>query len=90
MLKKLFLDHPTSVGESYFEHMKVAFGFGFQMLGGALACFVHGLVPGLCQRTGSQTITALNAKLLAKRGCPSLNQASPIAPHSKTGLSQMR
>jgi len=37
MFKKLFVEHPESVGESYFEHLGVAFSFGFQMLGAAFA-----------------------------------------------------
>lgn len=88
MLKKLFVDHPASVNESYYQHMGVAFGFGFQMLIGALACFIHGLVPGLCQKTGSKTILCLNAQLLAKRGGAVSNTLTPIAGHGENKVSQ--
>ncbi|HWI85094.1 MAG TPA: DUF6356 family protein [Sphingomonas sp.] len=63
MFRRLFLDHPASVGESYAEHMRVAGSFGFAMLLGALGCFVHALVPALCKRTGSTTVKALHARL---------------------------
>jgi hypothetical protein len=83
MFKKLFTDHPESVGESYFEHMAVAFGFGFKMLGGALACIIHGIVPGLFTCSGSKTIICLHDRLLAKRGAT----LKPIATGVETALS---
>lgn len=67
MLKKLFVEHPQSVGESYLEHMAVAFGFGFSMLGAALACIIHGLVPAMFKGTGSKAILCLHDRLIAKR-----------------------
>ena len=67
MLKKLFVEHPQSVGETYFEHMGVAFGFGFRMLGAALACMVHGLIPGLFKTTGSKAVICLHNKLVTNR-----------------------
>ena len=63
MLRRLFLDHPASVGESYTEHFRVASGFGWTMLLGALGCFVHALVPALCKKTGSSTVKQLHARL---------------------------
>ena len=35
MFRRLFLDHPASVGESYGEHFRVASSFGWAMLVGA-------------------------------------------------------
>ena len=63
MLRRLFTDHPASVGESYGHHLRVAGGFGLAMLAGAAACFVHALVPALFPRTGSGTIKRLHARL---------------------------
>ncbi len=63
MIRRLFLDHPASVDESYPEHMRVAAGFGVAMLLGSLACFTHALVPALFKRTGSSTVKRLHAKL---------------------------
>ena len=63
MIRRLFLDHPASVDESYPEHMRVAAGFGVAMLLGSLGCFAHALVPALCKRTGSSTVKRLHAKL---------------------------
>jgi hypothetical protein len=63
MIRRLFIDHPQSVGESYGKHLRVAGGFGFAMLKGAIGCFVHALVPALCKRTGSTTVKRLHARL---------------------------
>jgi hypothetical protein len=63
MIRRLFLDHPASVDESYGEHMRVAAGFGFTMLIGAIACFAHALVPAVFTRTGSATVKRLHARL---------------------------
>jgi hypothetical protein len=63
MFRRLFLDHPASVGESYTQHFRVASGFGVAMLAGALGAFVHALVPALCKRTGSDTVKRLHARL---------------------------
>lgn len=62
-----FTEHPATVKETYFQHMGSAFGFGRSMLVGALACFVHGLLPWLCLTRGSDTIRALHHRMVAHR-----------------------
>ena len=62
-----FTDHPAKVNETYFQHMRVAFGFGSRMLVGALACFVHGFFPWLCLTRGSDTIRALSHRMVSHR-----------------------
>ena len=64
---KLFNDHPASVGESYGEHLVHASGFGFRMVLGGFACMVHGLLPFLFVKTGSQQITSLHSKMVTNR-----------------------
>ena len=60
---RLFTEHPASVGETYFQHLRFASRTGATMVVGGLACFVHGLMPFLCTTTGSRTIRALAARL---------------------------
>lgn len=67
MLRRLFLQHPRSVGESYLEHMGVAGGFGWALLKASGACFVHAVVPGLCERTGSRIIRELHGRMVINR-----------------------
>jgi len=70
MIKRLFVDHPASVGESYFEHMAVAGSFGWAMARASAACFVHALVPGLCVKTGSSIIRDLHGRMVVNRVKP--------------------
>lgn len=70
MFKRLFVDHPASVGESYLEHMGVAASFGGAMFLGSLACFVHAVFPGLCVKTGSGVITDLHHRMVTHRTDP--------------------
>ena len=69
MLRR-FTDHPSSLNETYFQHMAMAFGFGGRMLVGALACFVHGLLPWTCLTRGSDTIRALHHRMVSHRVVP--------------------
>lgn len=64
---RFFTEHPASVGESYAEHLSVATGFGLLMIGGGLACVVHGFLPGLFVRTGSETVRKLNDRMVEQR-----------------------
>lgn len=67
MLRKIFLDHPASVGETYGEHAVFATSVGWTMFVGSLACFVHALVPVLFPTTGSTAIMALHEKVTSAR-----------------------
>lgn len=67
MLRKAFLDHPETVGETYGEHLVQAWSFAGAMFVGSLACLVHGLVPGLCTRTGSRVIGDLHDRMIVNR-----------------------
>lgn len=49
----IFTKHPRDVGETYFEHMIHAGKYGFGMLFGSFACFIHAIFPFLCEKTGS-------------------------------------
>jgi uncharacterized protein DUF6356 len=75
---RLFLDHPRSVGESYLEHQRHAFGFGISLLGAALACLVHAVVPGLFVRTGSQAITRLHDRMVTHRTAGGHDRIMPL------------
>lgn len=66
-IRRLFLDHPASVNESYWQHMGQAGSFGWAMLRASGACFVHALVPALCVRTGSGIIRDLHQRMVTQR-----------------------
>src|ERR1051325_10057328 len=52
--------HLEDVEESYGAHQRFAFGAGWAMVKGALACMPHGLVPALFPPTGSPAIRKLH------------------------------
>ena len=56
MLRRLFLAHPASVGESYAEHFGVASRFGARMMAGGVGALVHAVLPFAFNTTGSRTI----------------------------------
>ncbi len=68
MFKRLFLDHPRSVGETYLEHQAVALGFAGPLFVAALGATLHAFVPGLCQKTGSRIIIALHGRMTRGQG----------------------
>lgn len=67
MLRKLFLDHPADIGESYGQHLREASRFGLTMIGGGVACLIHAAVPALFVTRGSDTVARLHDKLVRKR-----------------------
>jgi hypothetical protein len=62
--KRLFTDHPGSVGETYLEHMGVALSFAGPLLMAGAAAFVHAFLPFLCERTASTTVKRLHARMV--------------------------
>jgi hypothetical protein len=66
-LTKAFTEHPASVGESYFGHLRSASGFSLRMIAAGLACFVHGLLPFLFVATGRKTVLHLHDVMVENR-----------------------
>ena len=66
-IRRLFTEHPASVGESYLQHLCAASGFAIRMFAGAIACFMHALFPFAFRHTGSECITSLYERMVAHR-----------------------
>ncbi|MEO0358008.1 MAG: DUF6356 family protein [Pseudomonadota bacterium] len=66
-LTRLFLTHPRTVGESYVQHMGVAFRMCATMLKLACAAAIHGMIPALHERTVSDQIITMAETLKARR-----------------------
>lgn len=60
---KNFLQHPASVDETYFQHMAFATGFSLALFRAAFAALLHAFVPSLCERTASDEIRQMHARL---------------------------
>ena len=62
MFGRLFLDHPRSVDESYFEHLLFAGGFAVRLMGAGLAALIHALIPCLFEKTAGNMIMRMHSK----------------------------
>ena len=49
----------NKVNETYHQHMRIAFKIGFTMLVTGVFCLIHGLIPGLFKKTGSNQIAKM-------------------------------
>jgi Family of unknown function (DUF6356) len=78
VLKRLFTDHPATVGETYGQHFASAMGFGFRMIWGGLICFVHALIPGALATRGSDMICELHERMVTNRRRLAESRALPM------------
>lgn len=76
-----FNRHPTAIGESYAQHLAQAAAFGAAMVVAGLACLVHAIFPFWFEKTASDCIRRLHAKMSAR-----LRVETP-APQGSTLLS---
>jgi hypothetical protein len=74
ILDRLFIDHPHSVGETYFEHQRRALSFAGRLIGAGLGCALHALVPGVCVRSASDAVLRLHGEMTPRRAA-----APPLA-----------
>lgn len=70
MIAKLFIDHPRAIGETYTQHARTAWSFGWRMVTGGLACMVHAIVPGVFVKTASRTVVQLDAEMRGRTASP--------------------
>ncbi|WAT19283.1 DUF6356 family protein [Aurantiacibacter sp. MUD11] len=64
---RLFTEHPSTVGETYFQHFRAASRFGVAMIVGGLACLVHAVFPWVCEKSGSSMIRRLYRAMVTNR-----------------------
>ena len=51
--------HLNKVDESYSEHQKVAFSYGYRCLKAALMAFVHGIIPSMFETSATELVSSL-------------------------------
>ena len=78
-MKRLFLEHPASVGETYLEHMAMAGSFAAHLFVGAFCCLVHALFPFLFEKTGSTIINELHDRMVRNRARKTTHPASELS-----------
>ena len=93
-LRHLFTDHPSSLGETYPEHMRASLSYALPLLGAATAAFVHAVFPFLHTTTASAAVKRLYDRM--NRRCitcpsgrahrPDLFVQSPVKAAYEPGL----
>ena len=77
-LKHLFTEHPSSLGETYREHMRASLSYAVPLLGAALAAFVHAVFPFLHTTTASTAVKRLYDRMNRRCvTCPSVRAHRP-------------
>lgn len=62
MFKRIFLDHPATVDETFLQHMAFALRFAGLLLAAGAAALVHAFIPCLFAKTASKIIATLYAR----------------------------
>ena len=52
-------EHLNEDNEIHSQHMRIALKIGITMLVRGVFCLIHGLIPGLFKKTGSNQITKM-------------------------------
>jgi hypothetical protein len=67
MLSRLFLEHPRSVDETYFQHLGFALWFSSRLLAAGVAAFIHALLPFCFEKTAGNIIAELHTRMTGRR-----------------------
>jgi len=78
-LVAVFREHPASVGETYLQHLGVAFGYSLRLFTAALAALVHGFLPFLFKTSASAIITQMHDEMAARKARPAPDQTIGLA-----------
>jgi len=71
-MKNIFKDHPSKVGETYFEHFLKACSFGIKLLLIAVRVFIHAIFPWCFEHSASDRVSKLHDILQNRK-----NSANP-------------
>jgi uncharacterized protein YjeT (DUF2065 family) len=84
---EIFITHPSSLGETYWEHQAHATQFATALITAGLACLVHGIVPALYPRKASGVVASLHEQMLRmRRLTPGIRSAvSPTTQYAAPG-----
>jgi uncharacterized protein DUF6356 len=63
IFQRLFVEHPSEVGESYFHHMGASGRYGFRLLKAAMCAFTHAVVPAMCKTSASDCVKEMAGEL---------------------------
>ena len=62
----IFTDHPASVDETYFQHLRFAMGFSLRLFGAGCAALIHAFIPCLFEKTASNMIRDMHQRIVTR------------------------
>ena len=62
MFAKIFLAHPSSVSETYRQHLLFAAGISLKLFAAGAAALIHALIPCLFEKTASKIVGDIYAR----------------------------
>ena len=66
-MKNIFKEHPSAVGETYFQHFLNSCSFGIKLIFIAVLAFVHAIFPWCFEHSASDRICRLNDTLQSRK-----------------------
>ena len=76
-VRRLFLDHPRSLGMSWAGHGIGAVKIGAELVGAGLACIVHAVVPGWFTQTAGKTVERMHDHMVKRKAGAANPEAWP-------------
>lgn len=64
--QRIFIAHPQTVNETYFEHMRFAGWFAAHLFAAGGAALVHALIPCLFEKTAGHMIEKMHTRLVSR------------------------
>ncbi|MEO0543307.1 MAG: DUF6356 family protein [Pseudomonadota bacterium] len=64
---RLFTHHPSTVDETYFEHLRFAAWFAGSLAMAAMAALIHAILPFLFEKTAGNIINRLHHRMHNRR-----------------------
>jgi len=62
-LRRLFTQHPESVGESYGQQLGVALGNALRLIAAGACALIHAVLPFCCEKTASTIVRRMVADM---------------------------
>jgi hypothetical protein len=67
LIRRLFLDHPRSLGMGWAGHGIGAVKIGAELVGAGLACIIHAVVPGWFTQTAGKTVERMHDHMVQRK-----------------------
>ena len=67
LIRRLFVEHPQSLGMTWAAHGIGAVKTGAELIGAGCAVLIHALVPGWFTETGGKTVTRIYDHIQARK-----------------------